>query len=86
MMGGFGGITGGFHMLVPLLDWGGLVGLLSCVMAEVLRGGGETARAESDSTEDLLHTLFARGEIGAGEYERALEVLHARHPIVNDDS
>lgn len=73
-------------MLIPLLDWGGLVGLLSWVMAEVLRREGETARAESHSTEDLLHALFARGEIGAGEYERALKVLHARHPVVNDGS
>ncbi|MEJ7872480.1 MAG: SHOCT domain-containing protein [Rubrobacteraceae bacterium] len=86
MMGGFGGITGGLHMLVPLLYWGGLVGLMGWVMAEALRGGGETGKVESGYTEELLHARFARGEIDAREYERALEVLRARCSVVNDGS
>ena len=73
-------------MLVPLLYWGGLVGLMGWAMAEALRGGGETGKVESGYIEDLLRARFARSEIDAREYERALEILCARRSVVNDGS
>lgn len=86
-------MTGSLYMLVPVLYWGGLVGLLASVlgllawvMAGNLRGEGEAAKVGRNSTEDLLRDRFARGEIDAEVYERALEVLRARYPDVNDDS
>ena len=75
-MGGWGGLWWPF-MLVPLLLWGVFLSLLVWLAVRVFSKGGGAARpsATIDSAEEILRKRFARGDISAEEYERALEIL-----------
>ncbi len=75
-MGGWGGLWWPF-MLIPLLLWGVFLSLLAWLAVRVFSKGRGAARpgATIDSAEEILRERFARGDISAEEYERALEIL-----------
>ncbi len=75
-MGGWGGLWWPF-MLIPLLLWGVFLSLLVWLAVRVFSKGRGAARpgATIDSAEEILRERFARGDISAEEYERALEIL-----------
>ena len=75
-MGGWGGSWWPF-MLIPLLLWGVFLSLLAWLAVRVFSKGRGAARpgATIDSAEEILRERFARGDISAEEYERALEIL-----------
>jgi putative membrane protein len=75
-MGGWGGLWWPF-MLIPLLLWGVFLSLLVWLAVRVFSKGRAAARpsATIDSAEEILRERFARGDISAEEYERALEIL-----------
>ncbi|MBA2442831.1 MAG: SHOCT domain-containing protein [Rubrobacter sp.] len=77
-MGGWGGLSPAGASINVLL----LVGLLALVAWAVVRtfsgqhgGGGEDREHPKDNAEEILRGRFARGEIGAEEYEESLETL-----------
>ncbi len=75
-MGGWGGLGWPF-MLIPLLLWGVFLSLLVWLAVRVFSNGRGATRpgATIDSAEEILRERFARGDISAEEYERALEIL-----------
>jgi len=75
-MGGWGGFWWPF-MLVHLLVWGVFVSLLAWFAVRVFSKGRGPNRpgAARDSAEEILRERFARGDISAEEYQRALEIL-----------
>ena len=75
-MGGWGGLWWPF-ILIPLLLWGVFLSLLVWLAVRVFSKGRAAARpsATIDSAEEILRERFARGDISAEEYERALEIL-----------
>ena len=80
MDGPMGGWDVGFwwpFMLVRLLLWGIFLSLLVWFAVRMFsRGRGDTPPgATIDSAEEILRERFARGDISAEEYERALEIL-----------
>ena len=64
-------------MLIPFLFWGGLLILIAWVVRRIFPRRSEDDRLEAprDSAEEILRERFARGDISAEEYERALEIL-----------
>ena len=72
-----GGAFWGPWMLIPFLFWGGLLILIAWVVRRVFPRRSEDDRLEAprDSAEEILRERFARGDISAEEYERALEIL-----------
>jgi putative membrane protein len=72
-----GGAFWGPWMLIPFLFWGGLLILIAWVVVRVFPRRSEDDRLEAprDSAEEILRERFARGDISAEEYERALEIL-----------
>jgi uncharacterized membrane protein len=72
-----GGAFWGPWMLIPFLFWGGLLILIAWVVMRVFPRRSEDDRLEAprDSAEEILRERFARGDISAEEYERALEIL-----------
>jgi uncharacterized membrane protein len=71
--GGFGTV----EVLILLLFWGGLVALIAWLVVRIFPKDRGDARpgAPRNRAEEILRERFARGEITAEEYERALEVL-----------
>lgn len=70
MMGGFGLAW----MLINLLLLVGVVALVAWAVSARGKGGG-APEGRADSAEEILRNRFARGEIGAEEYEQSLSVL-----------
>ena len=64
-------------MLIPFLFWGGLLILIAWVVRRLFprRSDDDHLEAPRDSAEEILRERFARGDISAEEYERALEIL-----------
>lgn len=85
MMGWDGGMMGDWAtfgwlwMLIPLLFWGGLLGLIVWAIARVFPGQQNNERREprKETAEDILRERFARGEIEAEEYDRSLRTLRS---------
>jgi putative membrane protein len=81
MHGGWGagwGALGWLGMLIPLLFWGGLIALIVWAVVRIFpaaREGESSASRSPKPAEEILRERFARGEIGAEEYQRSLEVL-----------
>ena len=78
MMDGMMNSGGWLWMLLPLLFWGGLIAFAVWALMRIFpnRGGSDgTPGNREDNAEEILQKRFARGEIDAEEYERALEVL-----------
>ena len=80
-MGGWGGFWWPF-MLVPLLLWGVLLSLLVWFAVRLFSRGRGDARpgATRDSAEEILRERFARGDISAEEYQRAMGILRGEAP------
>jgi putative membrane protein len=80
-----GGGFGWLWMLVPLLFWGGLLALVAWVLVRIFpgrRGGSSEGNgATGGNAEEILRARFARGEIDAEEYEKALEVLRVERNV-----
>jgi putative membrane protein len=82
MMNGFGGMMGGMGGLgtIFVLIW---VSILAVVVWAVVRiapsrtDNAPRSGAGNDPAIEALRVRFGRGEIGAEEYLRALEVLHS---------
>lgn len=71
-------------MLIPFLFWVGLLALVAWVVTRLFprrRDGGATGTASRDPAEQILRERFARGEVTAEEYGRALEILRDEVPI-----
>lgn len=82
MMGWDGGMMGGWGtfgwlgMLIPLLFWGGLLALIVWAIVRAFPNqNNERREPQVESAEEIIRTRFARGEIGAEEYESSLETL-----------
>ena len=85
MMNGFGGMMGGFGIL-SVLFWVALLAIAIWAVARILRTDTAPRRAEGpDAAVEALRVRFARGEIDAGEYRRALEVLETSSPRPGDE-
>lgn len=79
MMGGWGGF-GLLGMLIQILFFGGFLALIAWAIIRIFparRNDGDTHHnAREDSAEGILRERFARGEIGAEEYEERRRVLN----------
>jgi putative membrane protein len=75
-VGGWSGLWWPF-MLIRLLLLGVFLSLLVWFAVRVFPRRSEDDRLEAprDSAEEILRERFARGDISAEEYERALEIL-----------
>jgi putative membrane protein len=64
-------------ILFPILFWGGILTFIAWIVTRLYpRSRGDAGHdAPRDSAEEILRERFARGEITADEYERALGVL-----------
>ena len=76
------GPFGMIGMFFNLMIFVGLLALIAWGVLRILsaRQGGERA----DSAEEILRQRFARGEIGAQEYERSLEILRGERTYGGD--
>jgi putative membrane protein len=77
MMGGWGGygLAGGPINALLLVA---LLGIVAWALASVLsnrRPQGASFANRRDAAEEVLRERFARGELSAGEFERALRIL-----------
>jgi putative membrane protein len=72
-----GGDFWGPWILFPILFWGGVVFLIAWTVTRIFPKGRGDDRSEAprDSAEEILRERFARGDISAEEYQRALEIL-----------
>ncbi len=81
MIGGWSGF-GSAGMLLNLLLLVGLVTIIAWVVTTILPArpaqGQRLNERVADSAEEILRERFARGEIGAEEYERSLETLRRK--------
>ncbi|CAN5824293.1 hypothetical protein BH23ACT11_BH23ACT11_26460 [soil metagenome] len=76
MMGGFGS----WWILVPILFWGGLLALISWVVARIFpKGQSGSDEPRRDNAEEVLRERLARGEVDAEGYERSLQVLRGNN-------
>lgn len=77
MMDGGWGFFGILWMLVPLLFWGGLIALVVWAVVRVTSSRGDSGDhgERAELAEEILGERFARGEIGAEEYEDRLRIL-----------
>ncbi len=77
-----GGAFWGPWMLIPFLFWGGLLILIAWVVMRVFPRRSEDDRLEAprDSAEEILRERFARGDISAEEYEKAMKALRDTPP------
>lgn len=79
MMGGWGGF-GLLGMLIQLLFFGGFLALIAWAITRIspTHRDGEDAHRDTrkDSAEEILRARFARGEMGAEEYEERRRILN----------
>jgi putative membrane protein len=77
-----GGAFWGPWILFPILFWGGIVFLIAWSVARIFPKGRGNDRSEAprDSAEEILRERFARGEISAEEYQRAMGILRGEAP------
>lgn len=75
MMGGIGGFGMGFGILIWIAVIALVVWALVRIFPNVQQQGGPGGITSGETPEEILRRRVARGEIDAGEYERALEVL-----------
>lgn len=81
MMNGMDGMMGGgLGMIFGLILWVALTALIVWLLMRLFsnRRGAEHPVARGDSAEEIVRERFARGEIGAEEYQRSLEVLRGK--------
>ncbi len=77
MMNGFGGMMGGFGIFTVLF-WIALLTIVVWAVARIFPSCTDTKPPSvegPDPAVEALRVRFARGEIDAEEYRRALEVL-----------
>ena len=83
MMNGFDGIIGGMGWvgIFPVLFWIALLAVVVWAVARIFPSRGESAPRIGEGPDPAVEALrvrFARGEIDAEEYERALDVIRGR--------
>ena len=82
MMGGWGGY-GLLAGLLGLMLFVGLLGVFAWAAVSILPSrGAPSARSEQrkDPAEEILRVRFARGELSAEEFEKAVRILR-REPV-----
>jgi putative membrane protein len=80
MLSAMSSMMGAGGMLIRLLLWGSLLVLVIWALLRILDSGGRGPRGADlvesrDPAEEALRERFARGEIGAAEYEDSLRTL-----------
>ncbi len=79
MMNGFGGMMGGLGIFTVLF-WIALLAIVVWAAARIFPSRTDTLPRSAQGTDPAVEALrvrFARGEIDAEEYRRALETLDA---------
>ena len=86
MMDGGWGIFAIIGTLIPLLLFGGLIAVIVWAVVRITanrQGAGAELRAGGDSAEEVLRQRFAKGEIGAEEYEERHRTLREESPAAH---